>query len=507
AAYALGMIGIGFYYSRRIKTGEDFLLGGRKINSFAAGISLFATMLSTITYLSLPGEVIKHGPVFVVGQLIGFPIVFLITSYFIIPFFMRIRITSAYEILEKPLGRGVRLTASIIFISLRFLWMGLLIFLTSKVMVVIMNWNAGYIPVLSVAIGVITLIYSSMGGLRAVVITDVAQFTLLLLGAVLTMVFITSNVGGITEWFPNTWSPNWDNLVIFSFDPFIRITLFTAILYPILWWLCTSGSDQMAIQRFISTRNTGAARRAFGMTMIAEIVVTLILTFVGFALLKYYLINPHFIPDGKNLISDSDFLFPHYIVNFLPVGITGLVVAGLLSAAMSSLSSGLNSTATVITTDFALYVKKLKQEKNNTVTFARVISIVVGILAVSLSLLMDKIPGNIIEVTAKTSNLFVAPLFNLFFMAMFVPFATPMGTITGAIYGVASAFLLAFWDVFTGRPGWSFMWILPVPLTISIFFSVLFSLLPTKGKKISVQCAWSVGLLIPLAVACVLLLT
>ena len=110
------------------------------------------------------------------------------------------------------------------------------------------------------------------------------------------------------------------------------------------------------------------------------------------------------------------------------------------------------------------------------------------------------------EVTGKCVNLFQAPLFNLFFMALFVPFATPTGTIAGVLYGLTAAALISFWDVLTGNPGFSFLWIMPIPLAIGIFFGIIFSLFPTKGKKISVQLLWFTAMIIPLAVLILLLL-
>ena len=505
--YAVAMIGVGFYYARRTKTGDDYLLGGRKTNSVAAGISLMATMVSAIAFLGTTGETIKHGPAFALFYIMAYPINYLVIGYIIIPLYMKYRFTSAYELLEKPLGRGVRLFAAMLFISVRFLWMAFLIYLSSKAMVTMLNWDTNLIPVISITMGLITLLYSTMGGYRAVIVTDVSQASLLFFGAVFTVIFVTIKLHGVSVWFPTEWAPNWDNIVIFSFDPTIRLTGFTYILTTTIWWICTLGSDQMAVQRFASTKDVRAARKAYVSSICADIFVMISLVLVGMSLLKYYVLNPKLIPDGISLVKDTDFLFPHFIVNYLPVGLTGLVIAGFLSAAMSSLSSGINSSSAVLTSDILPLFRKLKPEKISVVNRARFMSLIVGVLAVSLSSVMDKIPGNVFEVTSKTSNLFVPSLFNLFFMAMFVPFATPVGTITGTLYGSTAAILIAFWDMLTGKPGLSFTWILPVSLFVCISTSTIFSLITIKVKKKRTRIFCYCIFIVPLIIITTLLIT
>ena len=495
--YACAMLSIGWYYSKRQKTSEEYLVGGRQVNSFFAGISLFASFLSTISYLAVAGEVIKHGPLVFIIHIASFPVVYLITAYCFIPFFMKLPITSAYEIIEKPLGKSVRITGSLIFLLTRFVWMALLIYLTSKALVVMLDWDDSMIKYISIAGGIITVIYSTMGGLRAVLTTDVTQFFILAGGAIFTVVMVTVNVGGAGVWIPTEWSPNWDELVFFSLDPHIRLTIFFTIIHIVTWWISTAGSDQMAIQRFVATKDVKGARRTFLYTMISEKSLILILLCVGFSLLSFYRGNPHHIPDGKDLITDADFLFPNFIANYLPIGMSGLVIAAIFSAAMSSLSSGINSTAAVITTDIIPWLTDKFSTDKHRLVLAKWSSFVVGTLVVAISSTMAYIPGNITEVTAKTNGLFVCPLFNLFFMALFVKSATPLGTIMGSIYGVSVAFIIAFWDVLTGGPGVTFLWIGPASFVVSIGMSMLISLIPSKGKGVKFNVLLGIVLFIP----------
>ncbi len=479
--YTILMLGIGLYFFKRQKTSEEYLVGARRVNSLVSGISLFASFFSTISFLAIAGEIITHGPLYIFVVIASFPIIYVLAGYFLIPVFMKLPITSAYQILEKPFGRQVRMAGSIIFLLTRFVWMALLIFLTSKALVVMFDWNVSLILYISLATGIVTVIYSTMGGLRAVVTTDAIQFLILMFGALFTIIIITFKLGSVGAWLPTQWAPNWDKIVVFSLNPYVRLTIVFAFLHIISWWVCTAGSDQMAIQRFIATRNVKAARRSFLTTQLAEKALFFVLMCVGFAILAFYRMNPNFIPDGKDLVTDADFLFPHFIANHLPVGISGVVIAALFSAAMSSLSSGINSTATVITADIIPWLRK-KTQKIEQLQLARWSSITIGLLMVAASSTMAYVPGNILEVTSKTNGIFVAPLFNLFFMALFVRYATSFGTIMGSIYGVATASIIAFWDLLTGKPGLTFLWILPISLLVSIGSSMVFSLIPTKGK-------------------------
>lgn len=261
AVYVLGMLVVGWYFSRRTKTNEDYMLGGRTMKPWAVGLSLFATMLSTISYLATPGEVIKYGPMLLSGML-AYPLIFLVVGWVLIPSIMKMNIGSAYELLELRLGPSVRVLASVIFLVMRLMWMAVIIHLcASKVIVPIMGWSESTALWVSITMGVITIVYSSMGGLRAVVFTDVAQTFILFGGAILSLVLIAKQLGGISTWFPQELPAGWVEWKLF--DTGARWSFGTAVLSFFAWWVCTAGSDQMAIQRYLATRDAKSARRMF----------------------------------------------------------------------------------------------------------------------------------------------------------------------------------------------------------------------------------------------------
>jgi SSS family solute:Na+ symporter len=481
ALYVVGMIALGWYFSRKQRSTEEYFVGGGNMNPTLIGISIFATLLSTISYLSITGETIAKGPVYL-SSLFAIPIAFLIVAYLMLPVYMRQRATSAYELLEAKLGVGIRLLGAIIFIALRLVWMSLLVYLAAKAVIVMIGVDEKWIWLIVLCTGFVAVIYTSLGGLRAVVITDLFQTILLFGGALLVVVTVTIQTGGF-DWFPTRWQDNWDHQPLFSFDPGTRITVIGVIISTLTWWVCTAGGDQVAVQRFMATRDAKAARRAYAVNAIVAITVCLTLAMVGFALLGYFKVRPDALKAGMNVVDNADFLFPHYIAYHLPPGISGLVVAAMFAAAMSSIDSGVNSITAVVMTDFLDRFGVRPQTERGHVRVAQVLAFGIGLIVVVGSSFMEHVPGNISAVTQKTTNLLVTPLFALFFFALFVPFARPFGVLVGAVCGTTTAVLIAFsGPIFgmnpeTGLDPVSFMWISPAALVVNLVTGTVVSLL------------------------------
>jgi SSS family solute:Na+ symporter len=243
----------------------------------------------------------------------------------------------------------------------------------------------------------------------------------------------------------------------------------------------------MAIQRYMATKDVKAARITLVSSLVAAALAGVFLSTVGLALLAYFNSNPHLVADGQQVLSDADKLFPRYIAVGLPAGCSGLVMAGLLAASMSSLSSGVNASCSVITTDFIDRFRKRRDSELDHVKMAKGISVLVGIVVVLLSFVIGMIKGNLLELCFKTCDLLTArdlltaPLFGLFFMAMFVRWATGPGTLVGAVFGVAVVFVISFWkDLFqdpTGMQGISILWAIPLSLLTQITVGTIASLL------------------------------
>jgi len=442
AVYATSTITLGWYYSRKQRSTAEYFVGQGNMNPLLVGVSLFATLLSTISYLSMPGEALGKGPV-TMTTMLALPLLFLIVGYWLIPIYMRQRVTSAYELLENRLGLGVRLLGAMMFITMRLVWMSLLMYVAAKAMTVMLGVDDEWIPMIVFLTGSVAVIYTSLGGLQAVVITDLLQTLLLFGGALLVLGMITIDFGGF-GWFPTTWHANWDTQPIFSFDPQTRVTVVGSIFSMLTWYVCTAGGDQVSVQRFMATADAGAARRAYATQLSVGAVVGVTLGLVGFALLSYFEVHADALPAGMSLKENADDLFPRFISFHLPAGVSGLVVAAMFAAAMSSVDSGVNSITAVVMTDFLDRCGKRPATEKGHVRTAQLLALCIGGIVVVGSSFMKHIHGNFTEVTQKTTNLLVTPLFALFIFALFVPFSRPAGVLVGAFFGTATALVIGF---------------------------------------------------------------
>ena len=479
--YAIGMVVVGLYFSKKNNNTEDYLLGGRKMNPLMLGMSLFASLLSTISYLSYTGEMIRYGPMFITGA-IAFPFVIFTVGSFMIPYFMKLRVTSAYEILEQRLGLSIRLLGSTLFTLIRLFWMAVIIHATTdKVLVPVLGLGESWTTQICILMGIVTITYTSLGGLRAVVFTDVIQSGILFGGGILTVAIITNELGNFRELWPAEWPTHWEK-PNWGFDPEARMSLVSIFLAVFCWHTCTAGSDQVVIQRYFATRNVKAAKRVLVINLVADFLAMLLMAMVGLALIAYFTANPDILGTDQSLDNNSDQLFPKFISTELPVGLTGLVISGLLAAAMSSLSSGMNSTSSVITTDFISLFRSVEPDERSKILIARWVSVIIGLIVVILSLIVGHVSGNLFEVANKVVNLFVSPLFVLFFLAMFVKSSNAIGVWCGALTSITVAVSIAFWKEITGEQGISFLWIMPAAFILGILVGSIASL-AFRGKQ------------------------
>lgn len=480
-AYFLGMLAIGWWYSRST-TVEQYQLGGRELKPWAIGISLFASLASALTFLALPGEMIHHGPM-ILSAVLAYPLVYLVVGRYMIPRIMRLKVTSAYEILELRFGLSVRLLGSAIFLAIRLLWMALMLYaMADAILVPLMGLPTSATPWVCIALALVTITYTSMGGFQAVVVIDVIQTFIMLTGAIISITAISYSLGGVSEWWPRTWSADWDK-PSFLFATDSRVSMGMAIVATFTWYVCTAGSDQIVIQRYLSTRNAAPARKMFGISLVCDACVTLLLAALGLALLAYFNIHRDLLPRGETVSSSADELLPLFIVKVLPAGLSGLVVAGVLSAAMDSLSSGLNSSAVVVTEDWIDRFRNTALTEQKQVAQAKLVSLALGIVVILMSLCTGYVSGNLMEMIYKVVNLLTSPLFVLFFMAMFVPWATTLGTWVAGVTSTAMAIAIAFFDF----GGLSFIWIMPASLVVGIVFGCTASLLPVGISRPMLQ--------------------
>ena len=485
--YAIGMLWIGWYFSRRTGTNDLYMLGGRTMKPWAVGLSLFATLFSTISYLAVPGEMSKYGPMYFI-MLVAYPFIYLVIGWLLIPAIMKQKVNSAYELLDLKFGSSVRLLASVIFLLMRLMWMALIIYtIADRIVIPIMGWSPQAALKVSVVVGIITVIYTSMGGLQAVIWTDVIQTFILFAAAIFAIIVINFKLGSSLAWIPAQAPETWLKWELYN--PTARVSAVSAVLAVFTYYVFTCGSDQVAIQRYLSTRNAAEARKSVLYNLVAGFFVIVFLCLLGLSLLAYFKANSNLLPAGQSVTSFADMLFAHFVALDMPAGGKGIVISGLLAAAMSSLASGINSSCLVVREDLIARFRKTKLQESQEVKLDKIFSFAIGIIAVLLSSLMGKVQGNLLEITSKTVNMPVAPLFVPFFMAFFVPRATGFGTFVGTIVSLLVAFTVSFSTELnaiglTFITPLSFTWVSPAAFVagVSVSYAVSF-VCPRKAEK------------------------
>ncbi len=518
AAYVLAMLGMGLYIARKNTSTDDFFLGGRSLPSWAVGISLIASLLSTITYLGMPGEMFRTGLGFLTRQL-SLPMVLGIVWFVWIPFFMRLNLTSAYEYLECRFNYTTRVIAAIFCICLLLGWISVVVLTAASAMKEIANFQLTWFfssdpadadtHALILGIGLFSILYTTLGGLRAVVWTDVVQFFVLLGGAFFTMGAIAWRTNsGLGDWIDFSMSYDHEPVEWFSFDVANRSTVFTIAIGMAFWHACTHGSNQVALQRYFSVKTVKEARKSFLVNAASSIGLGFILAVVGIALM-YFILNEGYAggemlktkadllqeADSKLRQTAQDKVFPQFIRMYLPDGLRGLVVAALFAAAMSTIDSGANSISTIVTVDFLRPWRKRKKRtltKEEELKVARFLTAGMGFVVVASTLTIYHISKgtNIIDLCQKGFNCFLGPLGALFVLGMFSRKAVPATVVPAVIVGEFVGIVTSYSGEILDRQ-FSTHLVVPASFVATIATSRLLSaLFDSEANEFKQRAAW-----------------
>lgn len=483
--YMLLMIYIGWRCSRVQESTEDFFVGGRSMPWWATGLSLVATMMSTLTYLGVPGEVFGQG-IGMLLQFIALPFAFLIIGWVWVPFFMKLRLTSAYEYLELRFGGTIRFWAVILFLYMRFVWLGLIIYSAGTAVaemtadtapaavatltggLVQFQTAEGWRMFVLVATGVTATIYTTLGGIKAVIWTDVIQFVVLFLGAVITLLIVMLKTGtGPSAWLHEATTMSHQLPPWFSFDPRTRTTIVVVVLNGLLWHVCTHASDQVALQRYFCTDSARSARRTAAVNFVCDAAMSILLSLVGLALLAYYQRNIGELPSemadamlamletpenvtGKNTFADK--VFPWFIAHGLPMGLCGLVVAGVFAVAQSSIDSGINSTCTVVMVDLIRQRRQTAWDEQRELRWAQILTLVIGAGVTLIAVAAAEFGrlSSIMELQLQSFNAVLGPLGAVFMLGFLAPRVNQASVLVGALAGAVVGLGLGFWGPLDG---------------------------------------------------------
>lgn len=442
AIYLAGMIGVGWWFMKRegASSTEAYFRGGQRVPAWVAGLSIFATMLSALTFMGIPARAYQTDVSWYIGQL---PILLIVplVAFCYLPFFRKLNLTSAYEYLERRFDLGCRLFASLSFMLLHIGRIAIVLYLPALALAAVSDIN---VSASILIIGVLCLIYTVIGGIEAVVWTDAIQALVLMAGAILCLVLAVLRVdggfNGIME-IANHDAKLFESLRWNSFDvadgTSSVVILFVAFFFNSLIPY-TSGQD--VVQRYVTTRDIGAARRSLWVTMWMSLFGSMVFFGLGVAIYAFYKTHPQ-LADPALMANDS--ILPFYIMQQLPVGVSGLVIAAIFAAAQSTISSSLNSVATAYVKDLDMRLLRPGREDRSYLRSAQAVVVVVGCFGIGVALWMA---GSHIESAFKTFNTLIGltagSLGGLFALGVFTRRANARGAMAGAVLGFATVVAL-----------------------------------------------------------------
>ncbi len=454
--YLAGMLLIGAFLSRKQRTGEDYFLAGRNMPWLPVAMSMFASVTSAVTFMGVPA-ISFSGNVSVLAVCIVSPLLLPILVLGFYPVYRRMKATTSYEYIGQRYGRHAQYAVSALFVLARLGWMGTVIYAPSVALVIatgIPLWLA------IILMGLVATLYTALGGLAAVLWTDLVQFVILVAGAFWVAVSLATTVpGGVGGILDTAQAAG-------KFDVWtISLGTMSALAVAVSFFLHMMqeyGTDQVTVQRLLAVRNDKGVARAAIFNACTDFVMIALLTFIGISLFAYYRTNA-VLPEavsGKSIL-------PYYIMTALPPGFSGLVISAIFAAAMSSMDSGINSLTTVIQKEFVAGIPGVSLDEGKDVSCARILTLVLGVVATGLAFYAARI-GDIIDAFFTFMSLFNAPVLALFILGMISRRARFVPWLAATLLGIA----LTLWLQNTVQAHWVYYF----PFSFSVTFIVAWAL-------------------------------
>jgi solute:Na+ symporter, SSS family len=427
--YVLATLAIGFKFSRRIHTAEHYFLGDRSIPWWALGLSVLATYVGAMTFLGAPAWAYDEGLAVLLIH-INYPIAIFVVAVIFIPFFYQSGSASIYDYLEKRFGVSTRLLMATVFLFGNFIYSGIMLYTTALLL--------SYITPIGVApaillVAVFALSYTLMGGLSAVIWTDVIQTAILLLGAGTVLFFLLQGFDGqLPELYSRLQDAGKLDVLKTSVDPTITSTLWTGIVAMSIYHVVVYGVNQMMVQRTLAAKSIGDAKKSFALMGYAAFFVFLLMFVIGILLNDYFSAREF---DNKNTIILA------FINEVGMPGLMGVVAAAVLASAMSSLDSSLNSMATVTTLDFYQRFIKRPHSPGQLLQITRIFTLLWGLAVLVPAFVVLGWGGSVLELLSKVGSFFVGAKLSCYGLGFFSRQANERGV----LIGVVASFIALWW--------------------------------------------------------------
>ncbi len=454
-AYGVLITLMGLYFAKRNTNTEAYFVGGRSMSGWVVGLSLVGTSISSITFLSFPADSFKTGWLRFIGTL-ALPLAVIIAAYVFLPFFRRTPTTTAYEYLERRFGPSVRVYGAGAFVFGQVVRVSMILYLLG----ILMHEMLGISTVWCIIIGgVIVAVYTIVGGIEAVIWTDVVQTIILGLGGVLCLLVIIYQIpGGLSEVIDTAMQHNklsvaeWRDGVPHDIGWGITLqhkTITMLFLAGFVIWLTEYACNQNIVQRYCTSRSMTEARKAMLVCVVASIPLWAFYRFLGTSLFAYF---QHFpTPETQAMLDGSmksEHILPFFILNYLPVGVAGLVIAAALAAAMSSLDSSINAISTVAVTDFYRRHMVKQASERHYLKVAWAVATAAGVMMIGGAVILSIVPTKTLEDTASILvSLLAAGLFGVYALGFF----TTRGDARSVWCGIVLTIIFTGWTVVAAK--------------------------------------------------------
>lgn len=429
--YLIGITLFGSSFYRKNKTSSAFTLGNSNIPGWVVTMSIFATFVSSISFLALPGKAyLDNWNAFVFS--LSLPIAAIIAVKFFVPLYRRINSPSAYTFLEERFGPWARIYVSICYLLTQLMRVGTILYLLAIAINAVFGWNIALIIIIT---GLVVMLYSVLGGLQAVVWTDAIQGIILITGALVCMFYIVFNMPqGPSQLLDIAIASQKFSLGSYGLD-LSQSTFWVVLIYGVFINLQNFGIDQNYIQRYMASRNEREAKRSAFWGGMIYIPVSFVFMFIGTALFSYYTSGAAELPSEFLQVGKSEGILPYFIVNQLPAGISGLLIASILAAGMSTVSTSFNSSATVFLTDYyKRYFKKTASDKDSMIVLY-ISSAIIGVLGIIIAIAMIGVKS-VLDAWWKLASIFSGGMLGLFLLAAFSKLINTIGALIGVIMGI-----------------------------------------------------------------------
>lgn len=446
---------LGLYFMRSDKNNEDYFVGGRRMPWFAVGVSLFATAFSSLSFVALPREG-AYGDYHLLVTYLCIPLVITPVLWWVfVPLYRRLGVTSVYEYLEVRYNRRMRRLGTLLFALYAIGWMGSMVYAVGIIVKAVLHLDDAQFTWTLVGVGLFATLYTSLGGFRAVIWTDVLQ-ALTLGGGMLIVLLLT--VGKVDGGWATIVQLGCENgkFEMFDMDPDLtrRQTFLSACSLGLLAFLPGYTISQITVQRYVSTSSLAGARRCLVINAVVATVVAVLFFFTGTAIYAFY----HQAGGaGFPALDRQDQLLPYFVLTEIQrSGLTGLLVAGLFAAVMSTIDSGINSMTTVVVCDWL-------SEREISLGTSRLMCGGFGLCVIGAALLAPYLGEHVIDIISVISGSFLGLLFGVFLIGMFIPRANAGGAIVGLVAGLIS--LICIWSL-TFVSGWWYGLFTSLPVVV-----------------------------------------